>query len=392
MSGELISSAMNGLLSLVLPSSRSRTRSELAATQLHVVDDLVPARQLVVGADLEPDKLFRRRQRARGGRDERRQAQDAAATIRPKTLAANRAGAARRTCRRQNSSRKSQVASLKSAWSRMPGRADNAVRDARRGWTRCRRRSSRSSARMIRQAPGTISLGQGVVHYGPPPGGARRGPRRAGSTRPARTNTATAPACRRWSRRSPASCGARTASTSRAAAAIMVTAGANMAFMHAVLAITAPGDEIILPVPFYFNHEMAIEMAGCRAVRVADRRRAISCGSTRIERRSPIARARSSRSRRTIRAARCFSEASLRDVNALCRDARPVPHLPTRPTSTSPTAARHVSPGSFPGAAGHTISMYSLSKAYGFAGWRIGYMVVPRGAGVGDDRRARTRS
>jgi aspartate/methionine/tyrosine aminotransferase len=28
-------------------------------------------------------------------------------------------------------------------------------------------------------------------------------------------------------------------------------------------------------------------------------------------------------------------------------------------------------------AAGHTISMYSLSKAYGFAGWRIGYMVYP---------------
>jgi aspartate/methionine/tyrosine aminotransferase len=36
-----------------------------------------------------------------------------------------------------------------------------------------------------------------------------------------------------------------------------------------------------------------------------------------------------------------------------------------------------VSPGSFPGAAAHTISMYSLSKAYGFAGWRIGYMVYP---------------
>ena len=49
---------------------------------------------------------------------------------------------------------------------------------------------------------------------------------------------------------------------------IMVTAGANMAFMHAVLATTSPGDEVILPTPFYFNHEMAIEMAGCRAVRV----------------------------------------------------------------------------------------------------------------------------
>src|SRR4029077_257713 len=50
---------------------------------------------------------------------------------------------------------------------------------------------------------------------------------------------------------------------------IMVTAGANMAFMHAVLAITTPGDEVILPVPFYFNHEMAIQMADCTAVRVA---------------------------------------------------------------------------------------------------------------------------
>jgi len=30
-----------------------------------------------------------------------------------------------------------------------------------------------------------------------------------------------------------------------------------------------------------------------------------------------------------------------------------------------------------PGAEAHTITMYSLSKAYGFAGWRIGYFVYP---------------
>ena len=39
--------------------------------------------------------------------------------------------------------------------------------------------------------------------------------------------------------------------------------------------------------------------------------------------------------------------------------------------------ARHFSPGSLPDAAGHTISLYSLSKAYGMASWRVGYMVVP---------------
>jgi aspartate/methionine/tyrosine aminotransferase len=33
--------------------------------------------------------------------------------------------------------------------------------------------------------------------------------------------------------------------------------------------------------------------------------------------------------------------------------------------------------GSFAGAAGHTISLYSFSKVYGFASWRVGYMVFP---------------
>ena len=54
----------------------------------------------------------------------------------------------------------------------------------------------------------------------------------------------------------------------------------------------------------------------------------------------------------------------------------------TKPTSTSPTVrCAHVSPGSFADAEGHTISLYSLSKTYGMAGWRIGYMVYPEAAG-----------
>ena len=58
---------------------------------------------------------------------------------------------------------------------------------------------------------------------------------------------------------------------------------------------------------------------------------AISCGSMRIARaRSPIARAPSSPSRRTTRAARCFSEASLRAVNELCRE-RGIYHIADEP-------------------------------------------------------------
>ena len=50
--------------------------------------------------------------------------------------------------------------------------------------------------------------------------------------------------------------------------AVMVTAGSNMAFLNSVLALADPGDEFILPMPFYFNQEMAIRMGGCVPVPV----------------------------------------------------------------------------------------------------------------------------
>ena len=49
---------------------------------------------------------------------------------------------------------------------------------------------------------------------------------------------------------------------------ILVTAGSNMAFLSVIQAITLPGDEIILPSPFYFNHEMAVRIADCVPVLV----------------------------------------------------------------------------------------------------------------------------
>jgi aspartate/methionine/tyrosine aminotransferase len=45
---------------------------------------------------------------------------------------------------------------------------------------------------------------------------------------------------------------------------VAITAGCNLAFAMAVKVIAAPGDEVLLPVPWYFNHEMALRMAGVR--------------------------------------------------------------------------------------------------------------------------------
>jgi aspartate/methionine/tyrosine aminotransferase len=149
-----------------------------------------------------------------------------------------------------------------------------------------------------------------------------------------------------------------------------------MAFVHAVLAITAPGDEIILNVPFYFNHEMAIQMADCTAVCVAT-------DASYQPRLDALAAAITDRTRAIVTvtpnnpSGAVFSEAALRAINTLCRD-RGIYHLTDEVYEYfTYGSAQHVSSGSFPGAAGHTIAMYSLSKAYGFAGWRIGYMTYP---------------
>jgi aspartate/methionine/tyrosine aminotransferase len=226
----------------------------------------------------------------------------------------------------------------------------------------------------IRQTPGTISLGQGVVHYGPP--SAAIDAVRVALGEPAIHEYQPVAGLTALRERIAAKLAAENGIDVARGSEVMATAGGNMAFMHAVMATTEPGDEVILPTPFYFNHEMAIEMAGCRAVRVpTDGRYQLRVDA--------IAAAITSRTRLVVTispnnpSGAVLEERDLRRVNALCRE-RGIFHVSDEAYEYFTYGdARHVSPGSFPGAAEHTISLYSLSKAYGFAGWRIGYAVYP---------------
>jgi aspartate/methionine/tyrosine aminotransferase len=47
---------------------------------------------------------------------------------------------------------------------------------------------------------------------------------------------------------------------------VCITAGCNQAFCTAVATLCAPGDAIMLPVPWYFNHKMWLDMSGIEAV------------------------------------------------------------------------------------------------------------------------------
>ncbi|MFM7426787.1 MAG: pyridoxal phosphate-dependent aminotransferase, partial [Elainella sp.] len=157
---------------------------------------------------------------------------------------------------------------------------------------------------------------------------------------------------------------------------IVVTAGSNMGFVNAVLAIADPGDQVILQTPYYFNHEMAVRMANCEPVLVATdpeyqlRLEAIEAAIT------PKTRAIVTISPNNPTGA-VYPESALRAVNRLCQE-KGIYHIHDETYEYFTDTVPHFSPSAIPGSASHTISLFSLSKAYGFASWRIGYMVMPK--------------
>jgi aspartate/methionine/tyrosine aminotransferase len=46
---------------------------------------------------------------------------------------------------------------------------------------------------------------------------------------------------------------------------VAITAGCNQAFFVAMLALVKPGDAVLLPAPWYFNHKMTLDMLGLEA-------------------------------------------------------------------------------------------------------------------------------
>ena len=227
----------------------------------------------------------------------------------------------------------------------------------------------------LREYPDAISLGQGVVFYGPPP-----------AAQQAACDYPADPSAHRY--------GAVTGrpdlhaviqqklaadnniNTETSGQRLVVTAGSNMGFMNALFAITDPGDEIILLSPYYFNHEMAIRMLDCQC-------KTVPTDASYQPDLAAIEAAITPRTRAVVTVSpnnptgAVYPRDTLEAINHLCRR-QGLYHISDEAYEYFVfDDAGHWSPASLPDTAGHTISLFSLSKAYGFAGWRIGYMLIP---------------
>ena len=228
-------------------------------------------------------------------------------------------------------------------------------------------------ARLIRENPGTISLGQGVVSYGPPPEAMAAiseflADAENHKYKPVQGIPPLIAALQEKL--------ARENGIDVDRARIFVTAGGNLAFTNALLAIADPGDEVILQTPYYFNHEMAITMASCRPVLVPTDARyqlqpELMAGAITKRTKAIVTISPNNPS------GAVYPAETLRAVSQLCRE-RGLYHIHDEAYEYfTYDGKKHFSPGSLDGGGDYTISLFSLSKAYGFASWRIGYMVLP---------------
>jgi aspartate/methionine/tyrosine aminotransferase len=136
----------------------------------------------------------------------------------------------------------------------------------------------------------------------------------------------------------------------------------------------AEPSEVILPLPYYFNHVMAIQLAGGVPVPV-------DAGLVPDPQR--LAAAITPRTRAIVTVSPnnpsgvVMPGPVLAAINRLCAS-RGLLHISDEAYGQFVYGGEpHVSPASLPGAAAHTVTLQSLSKAYGMAGWRVGFMAAP---------------
>jgi aspartate/methionine/tyrosine aminotransferase len=224
----------------------------------------------------------------------------------------------------------------------------------------------------IAETPGTISLGQGVVHYGPPRAALEAIPEFLGAFPHHRyVPDAGLPELRKaFGEKLRGENGIDAPFERR----IYVTAGANQAFLNAILAVCDPGDEVILLSPYYFNHEMAVTLASAVPVPVPT--------DDRLQPDLPaIEAAVTERTRAVVTVSpnnptgAVYPEETLSAIHRLCAR-HGIYHISDEAYEYfTYEEARHFSPGALGG--DHVISLFSFSKAYGMASWRVGILVAP---------------
>ncbi len=162
---------------------------------------------------------------------------------------------------------------------------------------------------------------------------------------------------------------------------VIVTAGANQAYLMTVMTLLDPGDEMLLLTPYYFNHHMAVAMIGAVPVEVPlDYEKGFVMEPERVlEMITPRTRAITivspSNPTGTV-----YPQETLALLADLLKDTgiMVISDETYEYFTPGPFTEGHFSIGAIPEMAQRTFTISSFSKAFGITGWRVGYVTAPR--------------
>ncbi|MFW9769353.1 MAG: pyridoxal phosphate-dependent aminotransferase [Candidatus Thorarchaeota archaeon] len=155
---------------------------------------------------------------------------------------------------------------------------------------------------------------------------------------------------------------------------VVITAGANNAYTGAILTLIEPGENVIVPSPYYFNNIMAIKLASGEAIEVPvdsdfqpqvdniasainDRTRAISL----ISPNNPTGAV--------------YGRKVIDDIVDLCLQHDIFLISDETYSRMVFEGAEHYSPRSRRDAGEHVLTLGSFSKDFGMSGWRVGFII-----------------
>ncbi|MBS1945104.1 MAG: pyridoxal phosphate-dependent aminotransferase [Bacteroidetes bacterium] len=160
---------------------------------------------------------------------------------------------------------------------------------------------------------------------------------------------------------------------------VMVSTGAKQAIMNVILSLAGPGDEVVIPAPYWVSYAEQVRFAGATPVVVHS--------SLEEDYKPPIARIAAAITPRTRvllyssptnPSGSVLTQAELEELAAVVLKWPGLMVVSDEIYEHIVFSGTHRSIGALPGMLERTVTVNGLSKAFALTGWRIGYIGGPK--------------
>ncbi|MCB0774125.1 MAG: pyridoxal phosphate-dependent aminotransferase [Flavobacteriales bacterium] len=160
---------------------------------------------------------------------------------------------------------------------------------------------------------------------------------------------------------------------------VMVSTGAKQAIMNVILALVGPGDEVVIPAPFWVSYAEQVRFTGASPVLVHS--------TLEEDYKPPVARIAAAITPRTRLlifsspanpSGSVLSQAELEELAAVVLRHPGLMVISDEIYEHIVFQGAHRSIGAIPGMLDRTVTVNGISKAFALTGWRIGYIGGPK--------------